>query len=116
MSKVLGIQEESFFKLVERMNAFNAKNKVIATQVFPPRNSENYEDSWYALVYYEDSNSQRKESDSTKATSFQPSSGGFIPPTKRAVDYLVSLGFKGNTSKMSKSEVWKETKKLKEKK
>jgi len=66
MSKVLGIQEENFFKLVKRMNEFNEKNRVIATQVFPLE-SENL---WYALVYYESDNRQGNKV-SGKATSFQ---------------------------------------------
>src|SRR3990167_2865283 len=48
MSKVWGIQEGDFFKLVNLMNEFNSKNRVYATQVFQ-RGIE-----WFALIYYDE--------------------------------------------------------------
>jgi len=107
MSKVLGIKEPDFFKLVKRMNEFNSKNKVFATQVFPIE-SENI---WYALIYYEDSNHRQGKTNFDKATSFQkPISPApiFKPASESQINTLKKLGFKTDYSKLSKYEAFKE--------
>jgi len=111
MTKVLGIKEPDFFKLVKRMNEFNSKNQVFATQVFPIE-SENL---WYALIYYE-SMSQGKNN-FAKDTSFQkPSSSPapiFKPASKEQIDLIKKLSNRFpelkevNYSKLSKSDAFK---------
>lgn len=103
MSKVLGIQEKNFFKLVERMNKFSENNKVIATQVFPKPD----EDFWYALIYY-DNQSERANPYPQKSSKEVKDA----PATQGQLDFLKRLGYKG-TLNLSKKEAWRLAEELK---
>ena len=93
MSKVLGIKEPDFFKLVKRMNEFNLKNQVFATQVFPIES----ENCWYALIYYE-SNHRQGKTNFDKATSFQKPSPPATPSQIKLMDSL-KIKYDKNISK-----------------
>ena len=47
-TKVWGIKENDFFKLIKKLNEFNRGKKVFATQIFQ---TEQY---WYSAVYYQE--------------------------------------------------------------
>ena len=102
MTKVWGIEEKEFFVLVEELNRFNKNKRVFATQVF-------LKDSvWYALVYYDDYSDGGKTdfaNKSSNSTSNSPVT--FKPATDKQKNLLKKLGFKGDVSKLSKSEAFK---------
>ena len=107
MSKVFALQEHLLLDLVERINDFNEEYKVIATQIFPRFEKSPEDDSWYAVIYYEDNKQGKNPSE--KPTSFQRT-----PASKSQLDLLKKLGYEGNIN-LSKQEAWGITKELKEK-
>ena len=107
MSKVWGIQEGDFFKLVNLMNEFNSKNRVYATQVFQ-RGIE-----WFALIYYDE---QGKDKGKPYSQPPSPDSNinNEVPATKKALNFLKGLGYKGDMN-LTKSECWRLTQEWKKK-
>lgn len=60
-------------------------------------------------------NKQGKKTDnSQKSTSFQTSSPATLPATKKAINYLISLGYTGDTN-LTKEECWRLTQDFKKK-